>query len=533
LIRRQLTSSQSAFPNGLWIFLDLPNMLEGNFITLQQLLSTVNPHLRTWEPSAYVQDDWHASPKLTFNVGLRYDVFTAYKEIENRISNFDDVTGQLVVAGVNGASQTANVSTTYSNVAPRLGFAATVLPKTVIKGGYGLTFFPGNTTSQTILRNPPFLAGTGPCGPATGVPCPDGIMKLAQGLPVAVATSATNPVGPVGAALSTDFRTSYLQQFNVSAQREFLGSVATATYVGSLGRHIVQPVPDINAAPPNVSANPQALRPYAATVPNITSISQLRSEGVSSYNALQLAFERRFSAGISFDANYTLAHNLDDALSYTSGSTGGYGAVPSLISTLDYGNSDLDIRQRGSITLNYEVPFGKNLHGVAGVFGKGWQFNVLGAITSGQAYTITNSSDTSNTRPGQSNADRPNLIGKPKLAHPTLQQYFDTSAFQAQAPGTIGALPGSAPGTIGSYEEKRNQLHGPNYEHLDASLMKTFAFNERVGLDFRAESFNLTNTTNFGIPNASLGAAFFGQVTALGASMHRAVSSSHSRCTSD
>jgi hypothetical protein len=212
------------------------------------------------------------------------------------------------------------------------------------------------------------------------------------------------------------------------------------------------------------------------------------------------SFERRFAKGLSFNVNSTWAHGIDDAVAWVSGNAAytGYGAVPNLISTLDRGNGDLDIRFRVAGTVSYQLPFGANLHGISGALGKGWQVNMLAGFTSGSPFSVVNVSNISNTRPGQTGGDRPNQIGNPNGPR-TLKEWFNTEAFAAQEAGTIGALAnsGATPGTIGSYYEKRNQMHGPNYRHIDFSV------------------FNVANMANFSNPNASLGGSNYGEVTSM------------------
>ena len=279
--------------------------------------------------------------------------------------------------------------------------------------------------------------------------------------------------------------------------------MATITYVGLLGRHLAQAVPDLNAPPPNnCGGNPacyQPLRPYFAAQPDLGTIAFLQSGGTSSYNALQASIERRLRAGFTLNVNYQWAHNLDDATELGDRTTEGFGIVPSRISTLDYGNSSLDIRHRVAGTANYALPFASSATGVRAIFEKGWQINLLGAWQTGFPFTVTNATNVSNTSPGGT-ADRTNVSGNINVANPGPARFFNTAAFVAQPAGTLG-------------NEARNQLHGPRYRHLDASLFKIFPLRDRFNAEFRVEAFNVTNTSNFAIPNASLGGANFGAIT--------------------
>ena len=156
LIRRQASNFQSPYPKGYFLFQlgssqvqNIATLLSGTpFIYLRQNL-LVQPQYRIWEPSVFVQDDWRVTPKLTLNLGLRYDVFTAETEKHGNIANLDLWNSQLIVGGTGG------VSTQYGNVAPRFGFAYTPQSSTVIRGGFGLSYFPGDVQNALVLINPP------------------------------------------------------------------------------------------------------------------------------------------------------------------------------------------------------------------------------------------------------------------------------------------------------------------------------------------------------------------------------------------
>jgi hypothetical protein len=201
-------------------------------------------------------------------------------------------------------------------------------------------------------------------------------------------------------------------------------------------------------------------------------------------------------------ANFTWARGLDDAyaLARPAGSGDGFGYVPTQIRQLDYGNSEVDVRNRLAITANYELPFGKTLKGAAGLLGKGWQTNTLIVWSGTNPFTVVNSADTANTNPGAANADRPNQVSSWKISNPSPSEFFNILAFQKQTFGTLGS-------------ESRNQLYGPHYRHADLSLFKNFPIFNQATLQFRVEAYNIANTTNFNTPNSSLGTATFGELT--------------------
>ncbi|HEY4050742.1 MAG TPA: carboxypeptidase regulatory-like domain-containing protein [Acidobacteriaceae bacterium] len=512
LIRRQALNNQNNYGTGLWNFQSatvpagatpnpttaLTNLLTGSFYSVQRNNQITPPHYRVWEPSFYIQDDWRATNKLTLNLGVRYDIFTPFSEVHNAISTFDPRTARILVAGQNGVNQYAGLNPTWTNVAPRIGFAYSVAPGTVVRGGFGISYFPENYTSNSSLKNQPFVSVFGTCGPTIGA-CPGGFTNFSQGLPLPAPASATNPSGAIPNAVDPAYRSSYLEQFNLTVEHDFSGNVVQVSYVGMLGRHLAQVYNDVNAPPPNTLADPNTLRPFIAQLPNVRQIGGYKSGGSSSYNSLQVSLTRRLQHGLTVGANYTYAHGLDDVIDLSNEINDGYGAVPSQINTLDYGNSDLDIRNRGVVQGVYDLPFGKNLTGPAAIFGKGWQASTILVWSNGMPYTIVNSTSVSNTNPGEG-SDRPNQLHAATVGNPTIARYFDTGAFATQTPGALGS-------------ERKNPLYGPPYRHLDLALAKTVPIHENINLQFRAESFNLTNVTNFATPNHTIGQSNFGTIT--------------------
>ena len=509
LIRRQLTSFQSTQSEGLWVFLNYATLAQGLFITNGgRAMETVAPHLRAWEPSVYVQDDWHFRKNLTLNLGLRYDVFTPYTEIANRISTWDPNSASLWVAGVNGVSNTAGVQTDYHGLAPRFGFAYSAGHDLVVRGGYGIGYYPMNSTSNANMKDPPFVATSQACSSLPGIfggsACGSGLSSFSGGLPTPVPASITQPGATIPDAVSPHFRTSYVQQFNVTVQKEWGGNVVTGSYVGLLGRQLAQLMKDLNAAPPadySAMADPDAqneARPYYSKYPDLGLIGFFKTGGNSTFNALETSFERRLKHGLAVNANYTWAHGLTNATGLSFENAAGYSDVPSATDTLDYGNSPIDYRHRIAGTANYQLPFGKNAQGAMALLTKGWQTNLIQVWMTGGPFTVVNNSSVSQAISGYD--DRPNQTGKWRLSNPTIGSFFNTKTFQPQAPGTVGS-------------ERMNQLYGPHWRHTDLSLFKTFPIHEQLNAEFRAEAFNLTNTSNWDNPQATLGGAGFGAVT--------------------
>ena len=517
LIRRLASNFQEqngtgniAFSNGA------PGLLTGAFSSSQRNNNPFGPSLyRVWEPSGFIQDDIRVAQNLTLNLGVRYDVFTPYTEKNNRIANFLPNQGGLVAAGVNGVSRTAGVPIPYSDVAPRIGFAYTARPRTVIRGGFGLAFFTSTQASPASLKDQPFAIAFGPCSALT---CPAPFNSLRNGLPVPgtespaslalnCVTGVTSPVCYTQSIVSSlpSYRDSYLEQFNLTMQQELLGkNVLTVAYVGVLGRHLGDALGNVNLAPLGYTATASgpAGRAFFAQYPNLTTVAALTTTGSSSYNGLQATLQRTFSNGLGYTATTTWAHELDNV-----GQIGGGGSLtavsvdpnsPYFTSSYDYGSGDLDQRNRFVFTGNYSPAFTHGFHGVAKQLLDGWQGNVIAVWTTGLPFSPANTKNVSNTSPGNG-SDRPNLLSNP-FSNVPAGYYFNPASYAAQAAFTVG-------------NSRRNYLHGPAGQHVDIGLGKAFPIHENYRLNFKAEGFNMLNSVIFSNPGTTVGSSTFGKIT--------------------
>jgi hypothetical protein len=570
LIRRQVRNVQSASAAGFYQF-NLPSdsaptqlqtqnnqlasALVGAFSSQSRNFNLFPPDYRSWEPNGFVQDSWKATSKLTLLAGVRYDVFTPFTEAHNHLSNFDflqalslthaTVSQALEVAGANGINSQANIPTDYSNFAPRLGFAYSVRPTTVVRGGYGLSFFPDNYTSNADLKNAPFTSNFAPaCQSDVAVQIESSLGQSAGqnpscanstfGAPSALTASGlptpsqpnisdiTTIPGLSFVAEATHFKSALIQQFNLQVEQQLGYNVFTIGYVGNIGQHLPESINNINQPEPfNAITNPGgSARPLDAifrdpvsNTVNLGGVSYIASEGISNYNSLQTSFQRRFSKGLAFDVNYTWAKGLSDITGFSQqgGNQGWSDADPTRIRQIEYGIAENDIQNRFALSLNYELQYGKEFTGIRKAFLSGWQTNMITAWQSGKPFTIVNTgagvdnpveSDGKqhgfNNRATPQNSggqDRPNQTGDARLSHKTLSQFFDTTKFAPQPLGTVGTA-------------QRNSLFGPDFRHVDLSLFKNFPATERVNVQFRVESFNISNTPNFYIGNGSSGASF-------------------------
>ena len=446
------------------------------------------------EYSIYLQDDFRASQKLTLNLGVRWDVYPPWVEIQNRQSNFDVSTGRFVVASDHATIQGVQVGRylqTYSkrNVGPRVGFAYDLAGdgKTLVRGGFGVfwNFSPGGTSSSKA-QNPPFLQSTS----LNASPTAYGTnLLLKDGLPPPPGVDPNRaPAGSTRSVFDINFRDAFARQWNINVQRGFgTNYMAEAAYVGSQGRQMVLKV-DINQAPPVVGVSDSNVnRPFIALAPAVRGLSQSRSIGMVNYHGLLMKFQRRFANNFSFLNSYTFGRSIDFASDNEAGITNAY--------DLNYnrGPSDYDVRHTFSSSWIYELPLARNR------FYGGWQMSGILYLRGGLPLTITQTQGVQSTGTG----NRPDRICGGKLSNPTIDKWYDTSCFARTADIT---------GTYG--HSGRGILRGPGSFNIDASLIK----NTRIGgiaTELRLEAFNVLNHPQFANPNTTFDNAAGGTISSM------------------
>jgi hypothetical protein len=448
------------------------------------------------EIAVYVQDDFRLSHKLTVNMGLRWDVYPPWVEIEDRQSNFDESTGTFVVASPNAVINGVEVGRhlqTYSkrDIGPRLGFAYDLAGdgKTVLRGGFGVfwNFSPGGTSSSKA-QNPPFLQST------TLNPTPTAYgsnLLLRDGLPAPPGVDPNRPAsGSTRSIFDINFRDSYARQWNLNIQRALATNyMVEVAYVGSQGRQMMLKG-DPNQAPPVVGVTDANVnRPYARISPALRTIGQAQSKGTLDYHGLLVKFQRRFANNFSFLNSYTWGKAID----LNSDNDGTVTLTNVYDPQYNRGPADYDIKHTFSSSWIYELPWARNaLYG-------GWQVTGILLLRGGLPLTVTQSQGVQSTGTG----NRPNRVCDGRLSNPTIERWFDTSCF-VQVPDVTGTYGDSGRGVI----------RGPGSFNIDASLIK----NTRIGryqTEVRIEAFSLLNHPQFANPNTTIGNAAVGTISAM------------------
>jgi len=479
------------FTNSFASFLlDLPN-------ATGRQLPVIFTGLRQTSLFTYVQDKWQVLPKLTLDIGLRWEYWPpATPARPGGFSNYDPTTNTLTIAGVGNNPSNMGRKTFYKDFAPRFGLAYRLNAKTVLRGGYGLTYIP--YSNDKFAYNLPTrqywtynalnsystagsLAAGFPQAPVVPIP-PNGVIQNA-------------PVNSPYLVIPLDYHEAYVQSWNVSVQRALPKQFTLeAAYVGNHGVRI-NCNPNLNAGlVPGAGAAGEPLYQKFGTTANI---SVYYAPCGSNYNSLQAKFDRRFAGGLTMTTSYTFSKSID-MMGLDNGS------VPNLIyPRVNRARSDFDITHVFVQSYVAPLPFGKDgrwfRSGAPKSLLGGWQLNGVFTAQGGPPLLFTYDATTLNA-PG--NVNRPNINGPIRITGDveTGTHWFDVSNFSAPAAATFGNL-------------GRNILSAPGLVNVDFSVFRKFSITERIQLEFRFESLNFFNTPHFDPPNTELTNANFGKVT--------------------
>ena len=521
------------------------DLLLGNVSQFQQVNSTPKYYFRYKILEPYFQDDWHITQRLTLNLGLRISLFGTYREKLNQTFNFeqsafqqanapgigdngeliDPVTGipltlddprvynGMVQCGGSGVPQGC-VQGHVFNPAPRLGFAWDPAGdgKWAIRGGYGVFFEHGNGNEQNVEA----LEATPPLVLNPTQPNIPGYTNIGAGGGQILAF-------PLGFnAINTQGRWPYVQQYNLNIQHELPQHVvATLAYVGSKGTHLgrrldLNQVPDLTGTNPykpgeaigpddcssettpsgvpitgdalvhlNIACggDPSPVRPFVG----FSNINFLQFAASSTYNALQFSARRSISP-LTLSVAYTYSHAIDDS------SSGGFGNSPSFIDSYNLASgrasSDFDVRHILSVSYVYDLPFFRN-PGLANKLLGGWQYSGIITTQTGTPFSVTSSvfSDNAGVSNGAGPGTYADLVGNPDSNIPASDPGAPPFLYN---PAAFADPQGLTFGNSG-----RNSLRNPRNTNFDMALFKHFKITERAALEFRAESFNIFNHTQW------------------------------------
>ncbi|MBP6821333.1 MAG: carboxypeptidase regulatory-like domain-containing protein [Acidobacteria bacterium] len=473
------------------------------------LNNAVIVNLRQRMHFAYLQDDFKLNSKLTLNLGVRYEFATPQWEKDNLLGNFDPATATLIQAKSGSIYDRALVNPDRNNWAPRIGFAWNALEKTVVRGGYGVSYIHFNRLGgeNLLSYNGPNIVGNsitqqpsqGICSGNNFLGC---FRPTEAGFPTDfVAPSRFNPLTARVNFTPKDTRAGYVQSWHLSVQRELPWKwLLDVGYVGNRSNKLIM-LADYNQARPNNATDPAAGTPLQARRPfaNYSFVQISFNGGWTNYHALQAKLERRFSDGLYLLNSFTWSKAMDNVAGHLEANFGdnSRGNIRNLAN--DKGLSNYDQPFNNTTSVVYDLPFGKGRHylgssnvAVDSVLG-GWRMTLINTMNSGLPINLTYG-PASAFVVGSSLTYRPNLTGQD-----LYNDRNDPTNFLNPRGAAVPTDRSQPFGTAG-----RNIIRSANFFQTDLGLHKAFPlWKESTKLEFRMEAFNLFNRTNFVNPDAN------------------------------
>jgi hypothetical protein len=501
---------------------------------------------RSYYTGGFIQDDWRATSRLTFNIGLRYDYESPFWEVANRMANWDPTIvnpaagtsgipagqlGAMVFAGRGGRGR-ALVNADKNNFGPRFGFAYRPLGtnNTVIRGGFGVLFganYDGNvlqTGSQGFIRQVNITGGA-PFTLSQGVP--PNLVEIPNEEDLNGAFGTIGSRFPLGRVDFVDqfHRTPYAIDYNLTVQHQIGEQLFEVRYFSKLGRKINFRDYNINhIRPEDLSRTeiPERLRRPYTQYPGAGEMRMNQPNfGISNYHAFSFKAERRFSRGLGYIVSYTFSKWIDN-VPFVGEDGASFGDS-------DFHQNIYDIRNERSLSTNhvphrlvvspiYELPIGKgkplfNRGGVANAIFGGWQISTIATFQSGSPFGITVLNGPRDLLGDNApyRVLRPNVVGEHRLRDKRGQpavgrrgiQWFNPDAFAAPPRFTLGNLGRTLTGNL-----------GPGMANFDTAVAKSFSIRERYTVQFRWETFNTFNHPEFLNPQDVLFGGGFGTTTA-------------------
>jgi hypothetical protein len=472
--------------NGVWEFRSVENLVRGiprRFDVMLPGGDIIGRDMRQHLLGAYFQDNWRASDDLVLNLGLRYEFASTIDEVDGKVSNLLNFTDTNVTEGVLYKNPTAK------SFSPRIGFVwAPGDGRSSVRGGFGVFYeHPMLYNVRTSLQElPPFtLVGR--------------IEQSGLRFPDAFFTQLGSVVArPNIRTFQYELDQTYMYRWSLTLQRQFWTNwVATADYTGSRGLHLwQQSLPNLRKWQgwPDQPARGEKVFPAGAPFIN-PAFGEMRiqyTNANSYYHGGSIALQRRLSDGLQLGTAFTYSKAIDDGSGVTSGGDElpqDQRGIYAWDMYLKRGLSSYDIRKVFTANLSYELPWGRDLTGAAGLLARGWQVNSVITLTDGYALSVEETSDAQSRRIGDDESLRPDLVpggnNNPVTGNPDA--WFDISQF---TPARIGFF-----GNLG-----RNTVTSPGLATVDLSVFKNIDFGSTGRLQFRIEMFNAFNRANFGTP---------------------------------
>jgi hypothetical protein len=467
---RHFVNENFAEGTGAFNFPSVPTFLTGTANAFNITLGERRSHIDQRAVSLFFQDRFTIHPRVTLELGLRYEWHVTPTERDDRFVVFDSETASLLRVGVDIDDEIYQQNN--RNVEPRVGLAwdPSGDGRTVVRGVYGVAVDqPGTTAVSGTAANPPF-----------GIP-----VTAVGSIPLETAIDRTQAIALAPVTVNPEFHNASVRSWNVNLQQQLTGNhAAMVGYFGSRGRqlrisrNINQPVSGVRPFAALSSASP--ILPGAP----LGNITQVESSAFSSYHALWVSATQRLSRGLQVDASYMWSKSLDT----NSLNSSGFAVQDAYDIPNEHGLSDFAARHRFVLNAIYALPFSGHW------FTRHWQVAAIVQSQSGNPVNIVTSGSSLNGLP---NTVRPDVTG-PISVIGSVDRWFDPSVFVAvNRFGNLG----------------RNVVIGPAFHNTDLSVIRNVTIGARARLQFRADIFDLFNHPNFGPPGNIVGSPTFGKIT--------------------
>jgi hypothetical protein len=523
LIRDALLQMQTFSPRGLYSFApgqtgspsDSKSSYLNNFASfLLDLPSQAGRDLPTYFPSIrgkqlflFGQDKWVITPKLTLDLGLRWEFYPGYTgQFPGGLSNYDPANNTLIVAGVGHNPNNLGFHNRYTSFAPRTGFAYRATEKTVVRGGFGISYTPFPDNSYAY--NYPVRANNEYDGLTSYVPAllyTGQAATFQNGFPASILPAIPSsgilsaPIAQSYNVVNLNFKNPYVESWNFAVQQALAGHFTLDTaYVGN---HGVDSVINYNLNAGFIPGVGAAGQPEYSTFKRTASTNLLFAPFSSSYNALQVKLDRRFTDGL----NITTAFTYGKGMGFQGGDDGGL--LFYLNQQRNYARNDFDREYTFVQSYVYDLPFGPGKRflrsALLGNIIGNWRVTGILTLMSGLPMTLTASGNALNLPSSTQTVNEVAPFKVPGGIGPNSAWFTASSFTQPSGSGVAG--------TTG-----RNFINGPGFVNLDASLVKLITFRERFKFELRGEAFGVTNTPQFSNPGTSITASTFGYITGAG-----------------
>jgi hypothetical protein len=474
-------------------------------------------NLRQSMQFAYLQDDWRVNDKLTVNAVVRYEYATPHTEVDNTLTNYDPSAKTMIAAQDGSLEDRALVKPDRNNFAPRLGMAYSLGSKTVLRGGWGLSyihFHRAGAANILSINGPQVINAVA----SQANPTAPTFRTTQQGYPAGFTDPSTfNPVLANITYMPRDYHSSSVQSYYVSVQREIASNMSIdVAYVGNRADDVLL-FANYNQAYPNNAAGsiPLASR---RPIPEFGDITYAFNGGKSRYNSLQTKYTYRMQKGLMVLNSFTWSKAKDNG-SGSLENPNGNNPSPQDFRNLeaDFGTSGYDEPFNNTLSFVYQLPFGrgqkwmKDANGVVEALAGGWTVSGIAVARSGEPATLIYTAPAQAAVSGitqdfrGANNYRPNVTGDIYLDKNDPKNYLNP----ANVVIPVNASDYSHP--FGNAE--RNTVRSPSFFQVDFVASKDFVLHGSTKLQFRVEAFNLFDRANFRAPNPNRSSSSFGQIT--------------------